>query len=84
VKAYKNEDTICTFLPIFHIVVVQALGTSAVHIENVSGRVTVSGLITSGASDIIGHDDNIERRRGGAQASADLCNLQALAFSQLH
>ena len=61
-EAYKNEDTICTVLPVFHIFFFQPLGTGGIHIEDVSGSVTVSGLVTSGASGIIGlgrHDGNV-------------------------
>ena len=40
---YKNEDGICTFLPVLHIFLVELLGTGSIHIEGGSGRVTVTG-----------------------------------------
>jgi hypothetical protein len=61
-EAYKNEDTICSVLPIFHIFLVQPLGTGGIHIEDGSGRATENGQVRSGASGIIGlgrHDGNV-------------------------
>jgi hypothetical protein len=61
VEAYKDEDAICTILPIFHIFVVQLLSTGGIQIENASGSVTVSGLVRSGAG-VIGlrrHEGNV-------------------------
>jgi hypothetical protein len=53
VEANKDEDGICTILPIFHIFLIHLFGTDGIKIENASGSVTVSGLVRSGASDII-------------------------------
>ena len=54
-EAYKNQDGICTFLPIFHIFVVQPLCTGSIHIEDGSRRVTVSGLVRGDASSTIAY-----------------------------
>jgi hypothetical protein len=63
VEAYKNENAICTFLPIFHIFLVHSLCTGGIHIEDSSGRGTESGLLRSDTSGIsIGlerHDGNV-------------------------
>ena len=42
-RTYKYEDGICTLLPVFHIFIVELLGTGSIHIEDGSGRVTVIG-----------------------------------------
>ena len=40
---YKNEDGVCTFFPVLHIFLVELLGTGSIHIEDGSGRGTITG-----------------------------------------
>ena len=59
-RTYKNEDGICAFLPVLHIFVVQLLGTGRIHIEDGSGRVTVTGPARSHGDAMGRHDGNVE------------------------
>ena len=57
---YKNEDGICAFLPVFYIFVIELLGTGSIHIEDGSGRVTVTGPARSQGNVMGRHVGDVE------------------------
>ena len=57
---YKYEDGICTLLPVFHIFIVQLLGTGSIHIEDGSGRGTVTGPTRSQGDAMGRHVGDVE------------------------